>query len=64
MHFENFDVLVDAKNYKDNVNKKQRDKINSEWLNLRKQNTGPGFVHRYLSSTNIQSRNITEYLLE
>jgi hypothetical protein len=32
LHFENFDVLVDAKNYKDVVNKKQRDKIKSDLL--------------------------------
>lgn len=32
LHFENFDVLVDAKNYKDNVNKKQRDKIKNDLL--------------------------------
>jgi hypothetical protein len=32
LHFENFDVLVDAKNYKDVVNKKQREKIKNDLL--------------------------------
>ena len=32
LHFENFDVLVDAKNYKDVVDKKQIDKIRNDLL--------------------------------
>jgi len=32
LHFENFDVLVDAKNYKDVVDKKQKDKIRNDLL--------------------------------
>ena len=32
LHFENFDVLVDAKNYKDAVNKTQKDKIRKDLI--------------------------------
>ena len=32
LHFEDFDVLVDAKNYKDKVDKSQRDKIRNDLL--------------------------------
>ena len=32
LHFEDFDVLVDAKNYKDKVDKRQRDKIKNDLL--------------------------------
>ena len=32
LHFEEFDVLVDAKNYKDKVDKSQRDKIKNDLL--------------------------------
>ena len=32
LHFEDFDVLVDAKNYKENVGKTQRDKIKNDLL--------------------------------
>lgn len=32
LHFEDFDVLADAKNYKDKVDKKQRDKIKNDLL--------------------------------
>jgi hypothetical protein len=32
LHFEKFDVLVDAKNYKDVVDKKQKDKIRNDLL--------------------------------
>jgi hypothetical protein len=32
LHFEDFDILVDAKNYKDKVDKRQRDKIKNDLL--------------------------------